>query len=365
MTGAVGKAATQQAEWVVVQPVIGDVEPQEPTVRTERHVGENGVIGAPERPVEAEPVTAVTAAPAVPVPATEPEAEAEPRNRVSRPMAAAAAMVGLVLVLAAVAIPLLSKGGDPEPLTLDGTPAVHDGPTNQPGMVPQADETLPEIPTSAVAAVPQPDAPTPQAPADQPAPRDPAAGQPAGQQPAPNGNAAAVPAPAPPAADQQAQQQAQQQAAPPRPTGEVWTGPACGNAPAYTRFEAAGYQASGEGCGRSLWLGKSGDPGRDGSHGASWSFDVGTGVKRCDVYVLIPNDKSHVGNGDEATLYTIHDGTRQVGQPQFVQAKFLGKWVSVGGYPVSGGTLKVVLHDRGRGAAGAMHVAALTKLYCT
>ncbi|MEU1284199.1 hypothetical protein ABZ449_08025, partial [Kitasatospora sp. NPDC005856] len=193
---------------------------------------------------------------------------------------------------------------------------------------------------------------------------------------------APAPAPAQPAAPQSKPPVVVAPPAPPAPPSYTGTaGPGCSSA-------GTGYAEKGRSAGSKDWVTRSDDAGgcggqftsvpmsgdrnKDDENSVVWTFTTGqVSSGSCRLSVHVPDNGDTKAVGGAPAYYTVQRdggsgatlGSFSVNQPQN-----LGRWVSAGTYPVSGGRIAVVLHTRGIdwGSTAGAHLAASTvKADCT
>lgn len=176
---------------------------------------------------------------------------------------------------------------------------------------------------------------------------------------------------------------------PPKPVAPTFTavaGTGCGNSgtgyaqygqwtngsTGWTVNSAGGY--SGSGCnGKYDSVPMSGD-GKDKGNSVVWTFTtapVTTGS--CKISVYVPNSSDRKMVGGKPTVYTVQNssmpGSGTVGEFKVDQTAARGTWASAGTFPLTGGRIAVMLHDRGIDWGGdadkAHHAAGAVRADCT
>ncbi|MFJ8541138.1 hypothetical protein ACIRFH_03810 [Streptomyces sp. NPDC093586] len=310
-------------------------------------------------------------------------------NRISRPMVAAAAIGGVILLATPFIIGAVS-GDDPKDDKSRGTAAGYTGPSTFPsGYVPTAEQdgdrapgvkapvgkqdtaskTPPEPQSNAVA-----DSAGKERVADEPPPTGP---REATTKPEPDSKAPAV----------GPTTESRSHAATTR-SFSAYEGPHCsGSGTSYREHGSSkvandgdqwttalgGYSSNG--CtGRYRSVPMSGNNNDAGNY-ATWSFDTGfdtAGTCRVKVYIPGSGGIRHVGG--DPSYYTVHAGGSSSGAQlasfTIAQVDHLGQWVEAPNVRISGGSLSVVLHDRGKdwnskGDTDAHHAADVIHVSCS
>lgn len=117
----------------------------------------------------------------------------------------------------------------------------------------------------------------------------------------------------------------------------------------------------------------SGDSG-DSGNSAVWTFRTGQVTSgTCTVSVFVPDDHDIRHAGGNPSYYSVHNGTSgsasQLTGFNVTQVSHWGQWVTAPAVRITGGTLSVVLHDRGKdwdgdGANDAHHAVDAVRAQC-
>ncbi|WP_407917574.1 hypothetical protein [Kitasatospora sp. NE20-6] len=111
----------------------------------------------------------------------------------------------------------------------------------------------------------------------------------------------------------------------------------------------------------------------DGSTWAVWTFNTALASGKCGLSVYVPDNKNIQAVGGAPAYYTVQNtvtpGTGTIASFTVNQLTHRGQWVSAGTYPLTGGRISVVLHNRGvdweAGNKSAHIAAAAIRADCT